>query len=75
MVHEGNEVDNRSFDTFEGLWRGSRIVVGAEGGTRTRTRLPSLDPEPSVSTIPPLRHEDVLIIPIVTDVHGISERE
>ncbi len=29
---------------------------GAEGGTRTRTTLRSLDPEPSVSTIPPLRH-------------------
>ncbi|BAM06523.1 hypothetical protein LFE_0810 [Leptospirillum ferrooxidans C2-3] len=28
---------------------------GAEGGTRTRTGLPPLDPEPSVSTISPLR--------------------
>lgn len=38
-----------------GKCRNHSMEFGAEGGTRTRTRLPSLDPEPSVSTIPPLR--------------------
>ena len=37
--------------------RGNSMGFGAEGGTRTRTTLRSLDPEPSVSTIPPLRHD------------------
>ena len=42
--------------SFRGLfWNG--LNIGAEGGTRTRTTLRSLDPEPSVSTIPPLRRK------------------
>jgi hypothetical protein len=38
------------------------FVVGAEGGTRTRTTLRSLDPEPSVSTIPPLRRTGKILM-------------
>lgn len=36
-------------------WRLERAQIGAEGGSRTRTRLPSTVFETAASAIPPLR--------------------